>query len=260
MTIATSRLRLLALGAAAAFAAAPLSQASAATYIHHNVHAAHSHVIHGHVAHRHVAHRYAYRHGHGYVSGYGGYGYNPGAAAAAGVIGSILGAGVAGAYGYPNDCDYGSFGYCGDYGYDYGYGWPYYGGSYGYGYGPGYGYGGRYGNHGVGHASPAASATSAASAATWAASAGTWADLAATWAGLAAARVSAERRRAGNERSGPAFNSYRRAALRDASRKSDRKGNRHDYQRYLGHCARYGRPRFISSFRRLRGYARAGGA
>ena len=31
--------------------------------------------------------------GHGYVSGYGGYGYNPGAAAAAGVIGSILGAG-----------------------------------------------------------------------------------------------------------------------------------------------------------------------
>ena len=65
-----------------------------------------------------------------------GYGYNPGAAAAAGVIGGILGLGVAAAY--PYSCDYGHYGYpygaCADYGY---YG-PYYG-DYGFGYGyPGY--------------------------------------------------------------------------------------------------------------------------
>ncbi len=64
------------------------------------------------------------------------YGYNPGAAVAAGVIGSIIGAGIAGA-GYPYSCDvysYGLYNGCSgyaDWGGDYG---PYYGGL-GYGYG-----------------------------------------------------------------------------------------------------------------------------
>ena len=193
------------------------------------------------------------------------------------MIGGILGAGVAGADGYPYDCGYyGSFGYpyggCADYGYGYddGYGWPYYGGF--YGYGPGfYGYGRRYGNYGVGHGFGGGHFAGGfghvggfgGHMGGFGGHMGGWRHMgasAATWAGLAAACISLSDAARGNARSGPAFNSYRRAALRDASRKSDRKGSRHDYQRYLGHCARYGRPRFISSFGRLRGYARAGGA
>ena len=84
-------------------------------------HGAHEYVARNHVAHRH----YAWRNGHRYA-----YGYNPGAAVAAGVIGGV-------AAGYPYSCDdsyYGSYGACdtGDYawGGDYG---PYYGG---YGYTP----------------------------------------------------------------------------------------------------------------------------
>ena len=88
-------------------------------------------VAHGHAGHRH----YVWRNGHRYA-----YGYNPGAAVAAGVVGGV-------AAGYPYSCDY-SYGGCnygdyadyGDYG-DYG---PYYGG---FGFGPGF-----HGRHfGFGH-------------------------------------------------------------------------------------------------------------
>ena len=57
----------------------------------------HGHGVHGYVAQRHVGHRhYVWRNGHRYAYGYG---YNPGAAVAAGVIGGARAAG------YP---------YCGD--------------------------------------------------------------------------------------------------------------------------------------------------
>jgi hypothetical protein len=132
------RLATLALGAAALIGAPVLAPADAATVVHHPAHYRHT-------AHA-FGHRTARRTLHGHVYGYNG--YSPGAAAAAGVIGSILGLGAAGAY--PYSCDYGSYGYpygsCSDYG-DYG---PYYG-DYGFGYGyPGYyGYGG-YGGYGYG--------------------------------------------------------------------------------------------------------------
>ena len=76
--------------------------------------------MHGYVANSHAGHRrYVWRNGRRYVYGYG---YNPGAAVAAGVIGGI-------AAGYPYSCDdyySGTYGGC-DYG-DYGDYLPYYGG------------------------------------------------------------------------------------------------------------------------------------
>jgi hypothetical protein len=133
----------LALGLAAFASLSPLA-ASAATNVHHPAPAAHarraSHVNGRLTAHRNVRH-YAHGRAHHYA-----YGYNPGAAAAAGVIGGIVGAASA----YPYSCDdyYGAYGAC-DYG-DYGYYAPYYGG-YGYGYNPGF-YGGHFnrGFHGGG--------------------------------------------------------------------------------------------------------------
>ena len=92
MTYSAFRVSAVALGAMAMVPFAPLSAASAATVVHHPVH--------GHVAYargRHDVHHYAHRYvaGHRYVYANG---YNPGAAAAVGVIGGILGAGLAGAY------------------------------------------------------------------------------------------------------------------------------------------------------------------
>lgn len=151
MTLAALRLSSL----VAALASAPaFGAADAATVVHHPTY------------YRHAAH--VYRHNdarlHGRVYRYGyihGYGYSPDAAAAAGVVGGILGLGLASAY--PYACDYGSYGYpygaCADYGYyrpDYGdyalgYGYP---GIYRYGYGPnfyGRGYGRRFAGAGFGH-------------------------------------------------------------------------------------------------------------
>src|SRR4029077_17036173 len=89
--------------------------AHSATMARHYQHAAHSrfaHGMHGYVANSHAGHRrYVWRNGRRYVCGYG---YNPGAAVAAGVIGGI-------AAGYPYSCDdyySGTYGGC-DYG-DYG--------------------------------------------------------------------------------------------------------------------------------------------
>jgi hypothetical protein len=137
MTLGALRVSALALSAAAFVLSAPLSGAGAATVGHHYQHVTHprvTHGAHGYVARNRVAHHhYAWRNGRRYA-----YGYNPGAAVAAGVIGGALGAAA-----YPYSCDdsyYGSYGACdtGDYawGGDYG---PYYGG---YGYYPGF-----YGRH-----------------------------------------------------------------------------------------------------------------
>jgi hypothetical protein len=138
MTLGALRVSAIALSAAAFVLSSPLSPADAATVAHPYRHAAHprvSHGLHGHglhgqglhryVAHGHAGHRhYVWRNGHRYVSGYG---YNPGAAVAAGVI-----AGAAAGYPYCGDTSYGSYyGSCDDYSYDYPY--PYY--DYGYGYG-----------------------------------------------------------------------------------------------------------------------------
>jgi hypothetical protein len=122
-----------ALGVVAFASLSPLAAATAATTVHRPAHAVP----------RRAAHVNGSVHAHHYTYGSG---YNPGAAAAAGVIGGILGAAAASSA-YPYSCDpY--------YGWDYGdYGWggygPYYGG-YGYGYGgPGF-YGNRFG-YGGGH-------------------------------------------------------------------------------------------------------------
>ncbi|HEY1782606.1 MAG TPA: hypothetical protein VGG79_19605 [Roseiarcus sp.] len=140
MTLGAIRVSALALGASALTLLSPLSVANAATVVHHP--AIRGRVTHAHG--RHTVHYYAhpYLRGHRYAYGNG---YNPGAAAAVGVIGGILGAGLAGAY----DCGGYGYGSCDGYGYGYG---PDYGGfgyaypGYGYGYGAGYGgYGGRYG-------------------------------------------------------------------------------------------------------------------
>jgi hypothetical protein len=131
MTLGALRVSALALSAAAFVLSAPLSGAGAATVApnHHAAHPRVTHGMHGYVARSHAPHRhYAWRIGHRYA-----YGYNPGAAVAARVIGGALGAA------YPYSCDdayYGSYGGCdtGDYawGGDY---VPYYGG---YGYYPGF--------------------------------------------------------------------------------------------------------------------------
>ena len=139
MTPRAFRVSAIVLGAAAFAFLSPLSAASAATVVHHPAHDVHRPVAHvyGRLhATRSVHHHYARGSTHRYAYGYG---YDPGAAAAAGVIGGLLGAGVAGAY----DCGYG-YGSCDDYGYGYG---PFDGG-YGYGYGPGLGFG--YGGYGRG--------------------------------------------------------------------------------------------------------------
>jgi hypothetical protein len=137
MTFRALRVWALALSAAAFVSSAPLSGAGAATVAHNYHHVTHSrvaHGVHGYVARNHVAHHhYAWRNGRRYA-----YGYNPGAAVAAGVIGGALGAAA-----YPYSCDdsyYGSYGACdtGDYAWG-GYYGPYYGG---YGYYPGF-----YGRH-----------------------------------------------------------------------------------------------------------------
>ncbi len=114
----------LAIAAAALISAPLLGGADAATVARHSAHYRHAAHVYGH----HHARHYAHRGWHGHVYRYG---YYPGAAAAAGVIGSVLGA----AAGYPYYCDYGYYGYpygaCADYGY---YG-PYYGDYYGPYYG-----------------------------------------------------------------------------------------------------------------------------
>jgi hypothetical protein len=127
MTFGPLRASAIALAAATVALVSPLAAANAATVTHHYGQAAHprvSHGLHGYVARNHVGHHhYVWRNGHRYVYGYG---YNPGAAVAAGVIGGV-------AAGYPYcDNDYGSYyGSCDDY--SYGYPYPYY--DYGYGFG-----------------------------------------------------------------------------------------------------------------------------
>src|SRR3984957_3650503 len=130
MTLGAFRVSALALGASALTLFSSLPVANAATVVHHQ--AIHGRVTYAHG--RHTVHHYAHHYVRGHRYAYGN-GYNPGAAAAVGVIGGILGAGLAGAY----DCGGYGYGYgsCDDYGYGYE---PYYGG-FGYGY-PGYGYGG----------------------------------------------------------------------------------------------------------------------
>src|ERR1700729_2672009 len=125
MTLGALRVSALALSAAAFVLSSPLSAAGAATVVHHSGHsarAAHtsvSHGLHGYVARSHAGHRYVardhaghrhyvWRDGHRYVYGYG---YNPGAAVAGGVI-----AGAAAGYPYCGDSYYGSYyGSAGDY-------------------------------------------------------------------------------------------------------------------------------------------------
>jgi hypothetical protein len=127
MTVGVLRVSAIALSAVAFVLSSPVPAANAATVTHHYRHAAHprvAHGVHGYVAHGHAGHRhYVWRNGHRYAY----YGYNPGAAVAAGVI--------AGAEaGYP---------YCGDYNYvpyygscdDYSYRYPYPDYDYGYGFG-----------------------------------------------------------------------------------------------------------------------------
>ena len=77
----------------AALVSFPLTEATAATADHHRAHAAHARVAHAH--HGYASRHYVWRNGHRYA-----YGYDPGAAVAAGVAGAILGA----AAGYPYDC------------------------------------------------------------------------------------------------------------------------------------------------------------
>ena len=64
MTLASSTLRLLAFGAAAALTAAPLTEASAATY-HQRPRTASMAMSASAYRHGHVVRHYAYRHGHG---------------------------------------------------------------------------------------------------------------------------------------------------------------------------------------------------
>ena len=167
MTFPSLRLSALALGAAALVSSPSLGPVDAATVVHHPAH------------YRHAAHSLRTSHSptgawHGHVYRYGNYGYNPGAAAAAGVIGSVLGLGLAGCLSLllrlrttaiptaraTTTATYGGP-YYGDYGF--GYGYPgYYGGYGGYGYGRRFGYGGHGNRFAGGTAIWAASAGSAA--------------------------------------------------------------------------------------------------
>jgi hypothetical protein len=105
MTLGALRVSAVVFSAAAFVLSSPLSAADAATIAHHYRHAAHprvSHGLHGYVAHGHAGHgHYVWRNGHRYVYGYG---YNPGAAVAAGVI-----AGTAAGYPYCDDYYSGSY-------------------------------------------------------------------------------------------------------------------------------------------------------
>ena len=186
MTHGALRVSAIALGAAAFVSLSPLSAASAATSTGpaDGRSASRAHLCASLCPPRLYAH-YVWRNGRRYVwNGHSyvyGYGYNPGAAAAAGVIGGIAGCGAAG---YPYGCD------------PYGIRllprlrWatttgrigaairPYYGG-FGYGYGPGFYGHGCYGQAATVTAMPAVMASTAEApispaetSATWAASAG----------------------------------------------------------------------------------------
>ena len=157
MTPASLRISALAIGVVA-FALPFALPAGAAPVAHHDRQAAHSNHAqargaHGYVAHGYGRHRrYIWRDGPRY-----GYGYNPGAAVAAGVIGGV----AAGYPAYCSDYAYGGYGGSCD---DYGWGYPYSGYGYGYGWGPGFvgggqfhrgfgfnGGGARFANGGFGH-------------------------------------------------------------------------------------------------------------
>src|SRR5580692_12527383 len=101
MTLGVLRVSAIALSAAAFVLSSSVPAANAATVVHHYGHAAHprvAHGVHGYVAHSHAGHRhYVWRNGRRYVYGYG---YNPGAAVAAGVIGGVAAAG----YPYYSNC------------------------------------------------------------------------------------------------------------------------------------------------------------
>jgi hypothetical protein len=143
MTHGALRVSAIALGAAAFVSLSPLSAAVAATsattpeavqhtYVHHYTPRAHT----------------IWRNGRRYVWNVHSYGYNPGAAVAAGVIGGVAGA-VAG---YPYACyNWPYDGYCPAYSWGgyYGPGWS----GWGYGYGPGWYRHGWYG-HGYGSSHP----------------------------------------------------------------------------------------------------------
>ena len=143
MTLGALRVSAVALSAAAFVLSSPVPAANAATVAHHYGHAAQarvSHGLYGNVARGHAGHRhYVWRNGHRYAY----YGYNPGAAVAAGVI-----AGAAAGYPYYSNCGdyyYGSYhGSCDDY--SYGYPYPYY--DYGYGFGSPVFFGGGRFHHG----------------------------------------------------------------------------------------------------------------
>src|SRR3984957_17442536 len=125
MTLGALRVSAIALSAAAFVLSSPLSAADPATVAHHYLHPAHPRCLpasprsgparpgfvpNGREAHRH----YVWRNGHRYVYGYG---YNPGAVVAAGVI-----AGAAAGYPYCGDTYYRSYyGSCDDYSYSYPY-------------------------------------------------------------------------------------------------------------------------------------------
>ena len=153
MTPAAIRASAIALGAAALVSLSPLSAANAATVAHpyrhtatvthHYQRPAHArvahgvHGVHGYVARSHVGHHhYVWRNGHRYAY----YGYNPGAAVAAGVIGGA-------AAGYPYCGDYSYYGSCDDY--SYGYPYPYY--DYGFGFGGPVFFGRDHFHHGFNH-------------------------------------------------------------------------------------------------------------
>src|ERR1700757_1088008 len=93
MTLGALRVSAIALSAAALALLSPLPAANAATVAHHDQHVAHPRVTrgaHGYVAHSHdSARHYVWRNGHRYADGYG---YTPGGAVAAGVIGGALAA------------------------------------------------------------------------------------------------------------------------------------------------------------------------
>jgi hypothetical protein len=150
MTPGALRASAIALGSAALMLSSPVSAANAATVTHHYPHPAMvthhyqhpagprvAHGVHGYVAHSHVGHRhYVWRNGHRYAY----YGYNPGAAVAAGVIGGA-------AAGYP---------YCGGDYYDgscddYSYGYPYPDYDYGFGFGGPVFFGRDHFHHGFNH-------------------------------------------------------------------------------------------------------------
>jgi len=154
MTPGALRASAIALGSAALMLASPVSAANAATVTHHYPHAATvthhyqhpagprvAHGAHGYVAHSHVGHRhYVWRNGRRYAY----YGYNPGAAVAAGVIGgAAAGYPYCGGDYYDGSCDDYSYGYpYPDYDYGFGFGGPVFVGRshFHHGFGRGFGF------------------------------------------------------------------------------------------------------------------------